>query len=68
MLEYPGDDFEEVFEQTFAISYQDVFGNTLTHDLKPGGADTPVTKQNRQVTSELLLFTIKRCAISCLLT
>ena len=36
MLDYEGD-VEETFMQTFQISYQDVFGATLSHELKERG-------------------------------
>lgn len=48
MLEYEEPDMEEVFMQTFKISYKDVFGNTIEHELKPNGGDTPVTQENKQ--------------------
>ena len=38
MLEYSGDDMEDVFMQTFQVGYTDVFGANLTHDLRPNGA------------------------------
>jgi hypothetical protein len=31
----------------FTASYES-FGANVTHELKPGGADTPVTKANRE--------------------
>ncbi|KAG0727025.1 Ubiquitin-protein ligase E3A [Chionoecetes opilio] len=37
LVEYEGDDLEEVFMQTFRVGYQDVFGTSLTHDLKTDG-------------------------------
>ncbi|KPJ20414.1 Ubiquitin-protein ligase E3A [Papilio machaon] len=37
MLDYCGDDLEEVYYQTFRICYKDVFGNNLFHDLKDEG-------------------------------
>ena len=48
MLDFEGD-VENTFMQTFRISYTDVFGATLSHDLKDSGDDTRVTKENRQV-------------------
>ena len=47
MLDFDGD-VHETFMQTFRISYTDVFGANLTHDLKENGDDIPVTKENRQ--------------------
>ena len=43
-------DFEEGVEDlglTFVIT-KDNFGETVTHELKPGGANIPVTMKNRQ--------------------
>ncbi|KAK3611418.1 hypothetical protein CHS0354_034865 [Potamilus streckersoni] len=48
MLQYTEPDFEDVFLHTFCISYMDVFGNTLTHELKENGSQIPVTQQNKQ--------------------
>ena len=49
LLEYVGEDIEDVFMQTFRISYKDVFGSTLTHDLKEKGDSIPVTQENKKV-------------------
>lgn len=49
VLAYEGGDMEEVFMLTFCISYADVFGGVLTHNLKPGGEKIPVTQENKQV-------------------
>ncbi|KAF8562205.1 hypothetical protein P879_04540, partial [Paragonimus westermani] len=48
LLDYEDDNFEEAFDYTFVISYQDPFGNTLQHELLPNGASIPVTKANRK--------------------
>ena len=48
MLHFEGD-VENTFMQTFRISYTDVFGATLSYDLKDNGDDIRVTKENRQV-------------------
>ncbi|KAJ1525999.1 hypothetical protein ONE63_009178 [Megalurothrips usitatus] len=48
LLEYEGDDIEDVFSQTFRVCHQDVFGSVLHHDLKEGGEQVPVNKQNRR--------------------
>ena len=40
---------EETFMQPFQISYQDVFGSTISHDLKENGTTIMVTNFNRQV-------------------
>ncbi|XP_066246881.1 ubiquitin-protein ligase E3A isoform X2 [Euwallacea similis] len=47
MLEYTGADLEEVFMQTFRISYQDVFGTIINYDLKDKGEKIPVTQENK---------------------
>lgn len=49
MLKYEGADMEDVFMQTFRISYTDVFGNVLTHDLKENGDKIFVNQGNKQV-------------------
>jgi len=46
MLDYTGDDFEEVFCQPFQISYTDLFGSTITKELCDGGEERFVTKDN----------------------
>ncbi|XP_076048039.1 ubiquitin protein ligase E3A isoform X2 [Oratosquilla oratoria] len=48
LLEYEGDDMEEVFMQSYRIGYQDVFGANLTHDLKPDGENVLVNQSNKQ--------------------
>ena len=47
LLDFDGD-IEETFAQTFQISYNDVFGSTITHELKADGGATPVTGDNRR--------------------
>lgn len=49
MLEYTGDDLEEVYYQTFRICYNDVFGNNIFHDLKKDGDSIFVTQDNKKV-------------------
>lgn len=49
LLEYSEPDLEEVFMQTFRISYQDVFGSTITYDLKENGDQLGVTQDNKYV-------------------
>ncbi|KPI91170.1 Ubiquitin-protein ligase E3A [Papilio xuthus] len=48
MLDYSGDDLEEVYYQTFRICYKDVFGNNLFHDLKEEGDSLFVTQANKR--------------------
>eukprot|EP00043_Microstomoeca_roanoka_P013670 m.134308 g.134308 ORF g.134308 m.134308 type:complete len:919 (-) comp15817_c0_seq1:71-2827(-) len=47
LLEYDGDDVEEVFCRTFSVETE-VFGAIVEHELKPGGKDIPLTSQNRE--------------------
>lgn len=49
LLEYTEPDLEEVFMQTFRISYQDVFGSAITYDLKENGDQLNVTQENKYV-------------------
>lgn len=49
MLDYREEDFEDVFMQSFQISYKDVFGNTITHELKENGDNIAVTQLNKKV-------------------
>jgi len=46
MLNYDGDDFEDVFLQPFQISYTDLFGDTITKELCEGGEQRMVNKAN----------------------
>ena len=55
MMDFEGD-VENTFMQTFRISYTDVFGATLSHDLKDNGDDMKVTKGNRRVTFHFKRF------------
>ncbi|XP_072390654.1 ubiquitin-protein ligase E3A [Diabrotica undecimpunctata] len=47
LLEYDEPNVEEVFMQTFSISYQDVFGCTINYDLKENGEKISVTQENK---------------------
>lgn len=74
ILDYDGDDIEDVFMQTFRISYQDVFGNVLTHDLIENGDLILVNHDNKQVNHfffEFCFFKSKitqmHCSISTIL-
>jgi len=48
LLNYAGDDMEEVFMQPFQVSYTDLFGSTITVDLKEGGKDILVNQSNKK--------------------
>lgn len=49
MLAYSEPNFEDVFMQTFRISYKDVFGTLIHHDLKENGDFISVTQENKYV-------------------
>ncbi|EFC46237.1 predicted protein [Naegleria gruberi] len=53
LLEFDGD-VEDVFCRTFQLE-TDVFGQIVTHDLKPNGGDIPVTNQNREEYVQLFI-------------
>ncbi len=46
ILDYDGDDAEDVFCLMFTASY-DLYGQEKEVELVPGGADKPVTSDNR---------------------
>lgn len=46
LLEYEGDDLQDVFCLTFDIN-RDVWGEIVTVELKPNGASIPVTQENK---------------------
>ncbi|KAJ1966594.1 hypothetical protein IWQ62_002370 [Dispira parvispora] len=46
LLDYDGDDLEEVFDRTFQVTYRSL-GNVHHYDLKPNGANIPLTRHNR---------------------
>lgn len=48
MLDYTGNDMEEVFVQPFQISYTDLFGSVITTELKEGGANILVNQDNKR--------------------
>ncbi len=48
LLEYEGDDVEDVFCLTYQISYQGLFDKAIAVDLIPNGANVAVTNKNRQ--------------------
>jgi len=48
LLNYTGDDMEEVFMQPFQVSYTDLFGSTITVDLKEGGSNIMVNQDNKK--------------------
>ncbi|GFR22660.1 ubiquitin-protein ligase E3A [Trichonephila clavata] len=48
LLSYEGDDMETVYMQTFRITYKDVFGTVLVHDLKENGEKVLVNQSNKE--------------------
>ena len=54
MLDYKGD-VEGDFMCSFTIGYTDMFGMSVTKELKKNGAEISVTNQNRQVKGNLHL-------------
>ncbi|XP_037810673.1 ubiquitin-protein ligase E3A isoform X2 [Lucilia sericata] len=48
MLDYEEPDMEEVFMQTFKISYKNVFDEVVEHELKPGGGEIVVCQENKR--------------------
>ncbi|CAG9791844.1 unnamed protein product [Diatraea saccharalis] len=53
MIDYAGDDLQELYYQTFRICYSDVFGNNIFHDLKKDGDSIFVTQDNKMEFVEL---------------
>ena len=51
-------DITDVIEETFTTT-EDRFGEMVTIDLKPGGADIPVTHDNKKDYVEYASFTIR---------
>ncbi|KAK8769445.1 hypothetical protein V5799_014090, partial [Amblyomma americanum] len=47
LLDYKGDDMEEVFVQSFRITHKDIFGTVLTYDLKENGDTILVNQDNK---------------------
>lgn len=54
LLDYEDDDVEDVFFLTFEVNWIDL-GMERRHELKPGGAKIPVTKDNKE--EYVLLYT-----------
>lgn len=67
LLEYEGDDVEEVFCLNFIVS-REVFGDVRTDELKPHGANIPVTQKNKYLLLLLttVLFSVLRSRYLCL--
>jgi alpha-tubulin suppressor-like RCC1 family protein len=54
LLDYEGDDVEDIFCMTFEVNWMDL-GTERRHELKPGGARILVTKDNKE--EYVLLYT-----------
>lgn len=48
LLKYDGDNFEDDHCLNFVVTYSDMFGQVVTHELVPDGTSKPVTIDNRQ--------------------
>lgn len=48
LLEYDGDDVENMFALTFEVTYQGLFDKVQSVELIPNGANVPVTNKNRE--------------------
>lgn len=48
LLDYEGDDIEEVFDLTYEVSYRGLFDRVDNIELVPGGANLAVSKENRE--------------------
>lgn len=57
ILDYVGDDFEEVFNLNFEVT-RDMFGETQLVPLKPDGNNIPVKQSNKFVTTVHCLFAL----------
>ena len=51
MLEYPGDDLEEAFLQTFQVGYTDGSGAQRNYELVPAGRHRAVGRHNVRVST-----------------
>jgi len=62
LLDHTEDDMEEVFMQSFQISYTDLFGSVITAELKDGGAEIMVTQENKREYVDLYAdFLLNKC-------
>ncbi|XP_034658937.1 ubiquitin-protein ligase E3A isoform X2 [Drosophila subobscura] len=53
MLDFEGQNMEEAFDQTFKISYSNVFGEMVEHELVPHGQEVLVGQHNKQLFVDL---------------
>jgi len=62
LLNYQGNDMEDVFVQPFQISYTDLFDTIITTELKEGGANILVNQENKQEYVDLYAdFLLNKC-------
>ncbi|XP_066248449.1 probable E3 ubiquitin-protein ligase HERC4 isoform X1 [Euwallacea similis] len=64
VLEYDGDDLEDVFGLFFDIN-RDFYGKMVTMELKPNGSNIPVTQENKKEYVSLYLDYIFRYSVEC---
>jgi ubiquitin-protein ligase E3 A len=48
LLDYDGDDIEDIFCLSFVVTWTDGLGKERKVDLKPGGSNIPVTSDNKE--------------------
>lgn len=48
LLDYDGDDVEDVFCLSFDVTWNDDLGEERIRELKPGGSNVPVTSENKE--------------------
>ncbi|XP_015043330.2 ubiquitin-protein ligase E3A isoform X2 [Drosophila pseudoobscura] len=53
LLDFEGENMEDVFDQTFKISYSNVFGEMVEHELVPHGDVVLVGQHNKQLFVDL---------------
>lgn len=63
LADYPGKDVEDVFCVNFEVSYS-YYGTTKTVPLMPGGADTPVTAENKALYVRLYALWVLQAGVA----
>lgn len=61
LLDYDGDNFEDDHCLSFVVTYSDMFGQVVTHELVSHGTSKPVTIDNRQVRGSPFLYIFSHC-------
>ena len=57
MLQYTGS-IEEDFMVSFAVGYQNIFGEKISHELVEGGMEKLVNQENKEVSFRRVIFLI----------